>query len=195
MTSLNSERASYLAKSLIILARNRAQSVLISDLLFWGQMEPLTILGAIAAVAQLSKVIHSVGSGVVTLFYHNREIPEKVRRLKSTIQSLKAKLEVLATSFEDLTDKSWLSRDLWDNFNMSLEQVNSDIEAMATIIKNYDTETRKIIRFRKRIRYHISDQRALSKCVQHLESSVKNLQCMENSIHMYVINPNCKTTR
>ena len=149
-------------------------------------MEALTIIGAIASVAQLVELIHKLTGGIIALIDHVQEYPDEIRRLKLTLQSLRAKLNLLGVIFMDPSNKPLLSFGRCDSFKTSLLEVQNDVEAVTNIIKGYELEMRGTSSLRKKLRFQLSDHKTLAKCMKHLKSSEKNLERMESSIHLCV---------
>jgi hypothetical protein len=137
-------------------------------------------------VAQLVDAVHKLTTGIISLADHIREFSEELRRMQLNMRSLKVKLEILAVAFADPSNESWLSHDLFTDFQMSLLEVHCDIEAVAKILKTYDLKQQEKHSLRKGLRYQMRDQKALAGCRQNLEFSEKNLQRMETRIHTYV---------
>ena len=147
-------------------------------------MEALTIIGAVASAAQLIEIIHKLTGGIINLIDSIQEFPEEIRRSKLTLQSLKAKLDILGVTFMDPSNKTWLSYCLCNSFKTSLLEVHNDVEIFANIIKRYELKMLGTSSLRKKLHYQLSDHKILTKCMKHLESSEKNLERIENSINL-----------
>ena len=151
-------------------------------------MEALTIIEEIPSIAQLVELIHKLTGGIITSIDHIQEHPDEIWRLKLTLQSLKAKLDILGLIFMDPSNKLWLSYGRCNSFKTSLLEVQNDVETVANIIKGYELEMRGTSSLRKKLHFKLSDHKTLAKCMKHLKSSEKNLERMENSIHLCVNN-------
>ena len=147
-------------------------------------MEALAVLGAIASIVQIVEVIGKLSGGIIDVIDRFKSFSEELRRIKLTIESYRPKLEILILTFIDQSNEAWLTPRMLNSFKSSLLEVQTDVKAVAVIIKNYDSTQQGSISFRKKLRYQLCDQKTLSKCSKHLESSEKNLQRMESMIHM-----------
>lgn len=148
-------------------------------------MDPLSIISAIASVTQLVQVIHRLSCGTLDLIARIHGSPEEIRRLKLTLESIKAKLEIIALAFAHTSNESWLSHDMCVNLEVVFVEVQQDVEAVADIIKAYTANPKAASSLKKRLHYQLCDHKPLEKCLKHLKSSEKNLQRVETSIHMY----------
>ncbi len=149
-------------------------------------MEALVIVGAIASVSQLVKIIHVLASRLLDFISRVRESSAEFRRLTLTLESMRAKLEILSRVFSDPSNEPWLSRDICDSFKKSLTEVQTDMELFGDALKIYDSESRAKFSLHKTLRNDMYHRKKISKCVKQLESSEDNLQRLESSIQMLV---------
>lgn len=149
-------------------------------------MEALVIVGAIASVAQLVEIIHVLASSMLDFISRVREFPDEIRRLTLTLQSIRAKLEILGSVFLDPSNEPWLSQDICDSFKKSLTEVQVDMELFGDALKVYDSDSRAKFSLHKTLRNEMHYRKKIAKCMKQLESSEDNLQRLESSIQMLV---------
>lgn len=145
----------------------------------------MEVVGSIASIAQLIEVIHKVSSGIINLVDDYQNCSEELRRVKLTIQSFKVKLEILNQAIGSLSVDIWLRPEVLDCFRVCLLEIQTDVEAIANIIKRYHPVQHAAIPVRKKLLY-VSEQKTLARCLRHLQSSENNLQRIESTIHLYV---------
>ena len=58
-------------------------------------MEVLIVTGAIASIAQLIEIAGKIGSKLVELIEEIKDVPEELPRQQLTLQSIRAKLQLL----------------------------------------------------------------------------------------------------
>jgi hypothetical protein len=147
-------------------------------------MEVLAIVGAIASIGQLIGIAGNISGALIELVEKLQNAPEELRRQQLTLRTIQAKLQLLQSLFKTPPTEARLPPYLWQEFHVSLSEVQKDIEIVAKTIQPYDTGKRKISSIREKLRFQICNEKALANATKHLRISEENLQRIESVIHL-----------
>jgi len=147
-------------------------------------MEVLAVVAAIASIAQLIEIVGKIGSALNRLARKIQHVPEELRRQQIALRSIQTKLLLLQSIFTALQDDTELPPNLLQEFQLNLEELQKDIEAVVKSIKPYDSGKRRVSSVRERVRFSVWDHRALTNATKHLVDSERNLQRIETTVHL-----------
>ena len=91
-------------------------------------MELLAVTGGIASIAQLLEIAGKLSGALLKLVDKLQNVPEELRRQQLTVRAIRARLQFLRTLSKDAPIENCLPPFLWQEFQVSLLEVQKDIE-------------------------------------------------------------------
>lgn len=147
-------------------------------------MEVLAIAGGIASIAQLLEIAGKICGTLITLVEKLQNVPEELRRQLLTLRAIRARLQLLQSLSKEAPIEHYLPTLLWQEFQLSLLEVQRDIEIVAQTAHPYETGKLKVSSMRDKLRYRICNEKMLAKAMERLRSSETNLERIESTIHL-----------
>ena len=147
-------------------------------------MEVLAIAGGIASIAQLLEIAGKICGTLITLVEKLQNVPEELRRQLLTLRAIRARLQLLQNLSKEAPIEHYLPTLLWQEFQLSLLEVQRDIEIVAQSAHPYETGKLKISSMRDKFRYRICSEKTLAKAMDRLRSSETNLERIESTVHL-----------
>ena len=147
-------------------------------------MEALAITSGIASIVQLLEMTIKLSNAITKLVAKLQNVPNELRRQSLVLKSMCAKLQLLQKLIQDPPMEACLPPFLLQEFGRSLLAVQKDIEVVARATFPYETGKLKASKMREKIRFLVSDEKALANAMRNLKSSEENLQRIESAVHL-----------